>query len=192
MSDSTPGHGGKDFGENVLFANLSEQYKVYAFYYPGDVTDPDLEDALRTLADSAGKNLFVNIGRLNDPQLDKIAGRFKIKQYPVVIVTADQTLASAEGEAASAYVRLDNRRLFRPPYRVVGCVRELFNLFLQGKVAEAVAHAKNDRRAEKVREIGEFLGAALKPIAEFLGHLEISFSLAEGKITVKATKGAGG
>jgi hypothetical protein len=186
-----PGSGARDFGENVLFENLPAEYKVYAFYYPGDMADPALEQALRNLAETTGKNLFVNIGRLNDPQLDKIVTRFQVDHYPVIIVTADASLASAEGETVTAYARLDDKRLLKAPERAVECVRELFNLFLQGKVADAVARAKGRERAEMARAVGEFFLGALKPVAAFISNLELSFSLADGKITVKGTRSAG-
>jgi hypothetical protein len=181
----------RDFGENVLFANLSAEYRVYVFYYPGEMADPALEQALRGLGESAGKNLFINIGRLSDPQLDKIAKRFRIDHYPVIIVTADASLASAEDEAVTAYARLDDKRLLKAPERTVECVRELFNLFLQGKVAEAVARAKGRQRIEMARAVGDFALAALKPVTTFISNLEVSFSLADGTISIKSSRSAG-
>src|ERR1700751_2069955 len=88
----------KDIGENVFFDDLDTDYKVYLFYYPGAMADRDLESRLRKLADITGKNLFVNIGRLNDKRHGQIVQRFDVKKYPVIILTAEATLASSADE----------------------------------------------------------------------------------------------
>lgn len=192
-SDRLPGKRGmgeKDIGENVLFADLPAAYKVFAFYYPGDMTDPALETALRNLAAATGQNLFVNIGRLNDPQLDKIARRFEIEEYPVLIMTADPSLASAEGETESAYVRLDDKHLLKSPERTVQTVTALFNLFLQGKVAEALASAKGRQRSEKIRMVTDFFAGSLRHVGNFVQSLELSYSFIEGSLSLKASRSA--
>ena len=58
-------------GDNILFASLPAEYPVYAFYYPSETHDPEFEKKLRSLGERAGNNLFINIGRLDDPQLSK-------------------------------------------------------------------------------------------------------------------------
>ncbi len=181
-------HGTKDLGENVLFANLPAACRVYAFYYPGDTTNPALETALRKVAADSGQNLFVNIGRLNDPQLYKIVSRFQIEKYPVVIMTADPSLASTPGENVTAYVRLDDERLLKSPERTSEVLLQLLNLFLQGKVAEAVAHAKGRQRAEMGHAVAEFLKGALGKFGSVLHNLELSYSLIEGTISLKASR----
>lgn len=70
----------------------------------------DLEEKLELR-----RNLFVNIGRLNDPQYSKIRNKFEIKNFPVIIMTAIDELASLKNEDncySTAYVRLDNKELF--------------------------------------------------------------------------------
>ena len=109
----------KDIGENVFFDNLDTDYKVYLFYYPGTMADRALESRLRELGDITGKNLFVNIGRLNDKRHDQIVQRFDVKKYPVIIVAAEATLASSTDEYVSAFVRLDSEHLLASPERAV-------------------------------------------------------------------------
>jgi hypothetical protein len=82
---------GKDFGENVFLDNLPSDYKVYVFSYPAEMPDTTLEDKLRDLGNITGNNLFVNVGRLDDPQHDKIVKLFGVNlkrvPFPVVLLT---------------------------------------------------------------------------------------------------------
>ena len=59
--------GTRDVGENVFFDDLSPDYRVFMFYYPGAMPNQDLEDKLRSFGEMTGSNLFVNIGRFDDP-----------------------------------------------------------------------------------------------------------------------------
>ncbi|KAF5428645.1 hypothetical protein C5S39_10980, partial [Candidatus Methanophagaceae archaeon] len=88
----------KAVGENVFFDDLPSDCKVFALYYPAAVPNEDLENALRNLGNITGKNLFVNIGRLDDPNYDEIVDKFKIRNSPVIIVTAIDKLASPPTE----------------------------------------------------------------------------------------------
>jgi hypothetical protein len=176
---------GKAFGKNVFIDDVPENCKIYLFYYPGAVVNPALETALRKLGEAAGNNLFVDIGRLDDPLHDKIVSRFDIKPYPVIIITADSTLACPEGTYASAFVRLDSKSLLNSPERTVSCVQEVFNLFLTGEIAEAMARVKWTQRAELLKPVGHFIVQAVKGVLDFIKETEISFSLAEGKLDLK-------
>ena len=176
----------KAVGDHVLFANTPPDCKVYVFYYPGTMQSRDAEEALRRLGEIAGLNLFVNLGQLDDPQYDWIASRFQIRNLPVVIITGAASLASAEGESVTAYVRLDDKKLLSSGEKTGECVQELYNLFIRGEVAQAVSLAKGMRRAEMIRSIGDFLTRALKPVGTYLAGLEISYSLIEGKLTLKS------
>jgi len=175
----------KDVGENVFLVDLPADYKVYAFYYPGDMGNEVLEERLRTLGHSTGKNLFVNIGQLNDPQFDKIVERFDIKKFPVIVVTAIDALASPAGEYLTAYARLDSEHLLNSPDRATKCVQELFNLFLKGNIREAMSHARWQQRKELLIILGNFIAGALKPVGDLIFKRDISISLLEGKFELK-------
>jgi len=188
---SDPARGDKALGEHVLFENLPAAYRVYAFYYPGSARTEETEKVLRELGESTGPNLFVNIGMINDRQWDRIASRFQIRRLPAVVVTADPSLASCEGENSTAYARLDDERLLPSGERTGRCVFELYNLFIQGKVAEAVSQAKSMQRAEKLRALGEFFRSALKPVGAWLAGIDqLTFSFAEVKIELKRSRSA--
>jgi hypothetical protein len=180
-----PAEGQKDVGENVYLDGLPTDYKVYGFYYAGAVSNEALEKKLRELGDITGKNFFVNIGRLSDPRHDEIVERFAIKKYPVIVVTAIDALASPAGEYLTVYARLDSRQLLDSPERTIKCVQELFNLFMQGKVSEAISHASWKQRAALVAKIGRFFSDTLKGLLNFIAESDISISVVEGKFELK-------
>ena len=180
-----PTENAKSVGENIFFENLPFDYKVYALYYPAAMPDEALEAKLRALGAITGGNLLVNIGRLDDPQLDKIASLFQVKSYSVIIVTAVDALASAGAHYLSAYARLDSKHFLDSPDRVVDCVQRLFNLFIQGKVSDAIAKAKWSQRQELVAWVANVFTNALKSLGGFIAARDISVSLYEGKFELK-------
>jgi len=182
-------NGTKDCGENVFFANLPHDYKVYALYYGGAKVDDNLEDGLRELGARTGKNLFVNIGGKNDPEYGEVARRFEIKQCPVIIVTAMAGLASPPGEYFTAYARLDGKNLLNSSDRTVECVEELFELFIRGKVAEAIAHAKWEQRAEALKALGNLVASDLRSIGNFIATRDITLGAGELKLELKRSGG---
>jgi len=174
------------FGEDVFLADLPAEYKVYVFYYAGAMGNETLEARLRTLGEITGKNLFVNLGRnLKDPLYGKIRKRFEIKKFPVIIVTAIDALASPAGEHLTAFARLDNKSLLGSPDRTIECVQELFNLFLEGKVSEAMSHAKWQERKESLNGLTGFFTGALKSLKDFIFERDISISVVTGTFELK-------
>jgi|HubBroStandDraft_6_1064221.scaffolds.fasta_scaffold12255_6 hypothetical protein len=172
-------------GENVFFNDVPPECKVFLFYYPGAMPDQDLESKLRALGQRTGTNLFVNIGWLNDPQYDKIVKYFAIQRNPVIVITAVPDLASPFQDFATIYARLDSTQLLSSPERTLDCVLKLFNLYIQGKVAEAVVEAKSRERKELLRLVTRFMVNALKSIGEFIAERDISISIVEGKFELK-------
>jgi hypothetical protein len=184
-----PGPVLKEVGENVFLDNIPDSYKVYLFYYSGAMRDEALEQGLRDLGESAGKNLFVNIGKLNDPNYDQVANRFEITTFPVIVITAVSDLASLANEYLSAYARLDSKHLLNSPDKTVQCAQEVFNLFLQGKVGAALANAKSRQRIELAKWLGGLVTSVVKPVLKFIDERDISFSVAEGKFELKKSGG---
>lgn len=179
----------KDIGENVFLDDLSDEYRVFAFYYPPAMPDEDLESGLRGLGDLTGENLFVNIGKLNDPSFAKIVKAFDIHDYPVVVLTATSDLAGAGEEGVNVYVRIDDKRVLEDPARAVELVQEIYTLFLRGEVADAIAKAKSNERMELVRAVAKRIGAGLSKIAGFVADRDFKVSLVEGsfEMTKSAT-----
>jgi hypothetical protein len=175
----------KDLGENVFLNNLPQDYKVYLFYYPGAMANETLEDNLRRLGDITGKNLFVNIAKLNDPNYSKIVNYFKINELPVIVMTAVSELSSNEDTSVSAFVRIDNKNLLNSNDRIIIYLQNLYNLFLGGNISEALKKAKRTEIETYVRSFTEIISNALGKILKFFDERDISISLAEGKFELK-------
>ncbi len=175
----------KDVGENVFFSNLSHDYKVFMFYYPGGLLNEELESKLRDLGNMSGKNLFVNIGRINDPDFNKIKSKFKITKFPVIVVTAVDTLASLPDEFLTAYVRIDSKTLLNSPDKAIECLERLFIMFLNKEVSKAMSAVRNAKFNVIISHIKGFIKDSLKGIWQYLRTAEMSISLIEGKFTLR-------
>jgi hypothetical protein len=175
----------KDVGKNVFLDNLPSGYPVYLFYYPGAMPNQDLESKLRDLGDITGDNLFVNIGRLNDSRYQEIVSMFSIKDLPVIILTAIDKLASPSTKFLTMYARIDDKKLMESPDLVLQCSQTIYNLLIQGKIAEAMRHAKQTKRRALISRLKKTVLNALKEIWEFVKDVDISVSLIEGRFELK-------
>jgi len=189
LADFNPDDSTKDVGENTFLRDLSPEYKVFAFYYPSAMRSEDLETALRGLGELTGKNVFVNIGKLNDPDFDKIAGAFELTRFPVVVLTATADLAGTSVAHVNAYIRLDNDHLLSDPARTTALLQEASTLFLRGDVADAMSKAKWTQRSEGLRSVAEVVIAGLRHLAGFIADRDIKVSIVEG--TFELTKSSG-
>ncbi len=180
---------GRAVGDNVFLDDVPLSYRVYLFYYAGSMADDALEVKLRHLGAQTSDNLFVNIGKLDDVKHDEIARRFEITKYPVIVLTATPDLASPPGSYLSAYARLDSDHLLNSPDETMRCVQEVFNLFIQGKVADAISRAKWSQRKELLGWLSHFVTDGLKAVLNFVNERDISVSLVEGKFELKRSGG---
>jgi|RhiMethySRZTD1v2_1073278.scaffolds.fasta_scaffold634647_1 hypothetical protein len=171
----------KAIGENVFAAEMAAAFPCYVFYYPGAMLDPTLEHGLRAFGEQTGQNLFVNIGRLNDPAFGKVAKLFGIVRTPAIVVTAIAPLSTPEGANLSAFVRLDSALLLASPDRTLKCVDKLFILFLQGEVARAIATGKWSQRAELLQLLAGCIRGAFGSVRDFVAERDLSVSLFEGR-----------
>jgi hypothetical protein len=173
----------------LFFSDLPDDYKVFLLYYRAGMADKDLEDMLVDLGENTGKNLLVNLGSAADPTYDLITKRFDIREFPVIIMTAVPDLASPDNEYLTAYAKLDSKQLLSSPEKTVQCAEKLFNLFIQGKVAEAISKSKWTQRAELAGAIGQVFTNALKAVGGFIASRDISVSVLEGKFELKHSGG---
>ena len=147
--------------------------------------DADFEKSLRTLGERTGENLFVNIGRLNDPQFDKLVRKFEITSFPALVMTAVADLAAApDDELMSAYVRLDGRVMAKPD-RAIKLVEELYLLFLRKDIAQAIKKASRKSKIELARTIGKHILAMLAKVGTYLAERDFSVSILQGRFEVK-------
>jgi hypothetical protein len=168
---------GKDSGENILLGNLPIDYKVYLFYYSGVAKNKELEDLadhLREFGEISGKNLFVNIGELDDPQYNLISEKFNIRSFPVIIITAKDQLASSIDFPYTAYIRIDGKRISDSAISTLELVQQLFNLFIQKKICEAMKQNRRDRILYHTKKL--ILGVSSK-LKVFIKEEDISISL---------------
>jgi len=178
----------REVGENVFLSDLQDDYKVYLFYYPGVIPYVDLEIKLKGLGQMTGKNLFVNIGRLNDPNFGKQKSMFGIKDLPVVIITGINGIASVRTERyySTAYVRLDSKRILESADLTIRFVERILNLFIGGEISEALIQYKDQKQIAVVKMV---IVDSLKSLANFLSDRDISVSLLEGKFELRRTGG---
>lgn len=173
----------KAVGDNIFFANLPAKYPVYAFYYPSETPDATFEQSLRSLGERTGSNLFLNIGRLDDPQYNKISKTFEIDSLPVLILTAVAELAAPEDEPINSYVRMSKKHLASPD--AISQIEKLYLLFLQGDVAGAISSQKWKTRTDLLKALGKFFGSQIKGLLEYAASRDFTVSLLTGRIEVK-------
>jgi hypothetical protein len=171
----------------VFFSDLPQDYKVFLLYFRAAMPNRALEDKLTKLGNSAGNNLLVNLGSAADPNYPLLVKRFDITQFPVIVMTAVANLASTASGDCTAYAKLDSKNLFSSPERTVEVAEKLFNLFLQGKVAEAISKAKWAERGAMAGAVLDVIGDALNVIGDFIAKRDISVSLLDGKLELKHT-----
>lgn len=172
----------KDFGENVYFDRLPPDCEVYIFYYPGPIRNSELERKLKDFGNETGKNLFINIGKLNDPNFKKITREFGIRKFPVLIVTGVGKLAAMQTETnySTAFVRLDNQELLKNPDRTIETSSKIFALFISGRIAEALHQGKWDQRIQVLSKIKK----TLLTVAKTLNEKDVSVSFLEGRFEI--------
>jgi hypothetical protein len=158
--------------------------KVLAFFYRGSADTSEVERGLRALGQKTGDNLFVNIASQADPDYDKAEKCFRIKKWPVIVVTAISPLA-ATPEGDNGFVRLDSRSLFAKPEELLRTVEELFNLFLGGKIGQAAVTGWTNSGRTALLAAAERVWLVVKPVISWLSQRDFSFEYAGVKIEVK-------
>jgi hypothetical protein len=172
----------KDIGENVFFDNLPTHYKVFILIYPGVNADKQLVEKLLEFGEQTGNNCFVNIAKLNDPSYNKVRKLFRIMTFPTIIVTARSELSSLQSENITAFVRIDNKSLFKSTEATLACIEKMFNLFIDEKISEALKTKNRDQIFAEVRELFKY---ALKGLSGYLKEWDISFSFVTGTLVLK-------
>jgi hypothetical protein len=172
-------------GEQVFLSNLPNDAKIFVFYYPGSSDAEAVEQGLRQLGQRTGDNLFVNISSLVDPDYQRAVEAFGIRPLPVIVVTAIGPLAATPG-GSTAFVRLDSKALFADPKQLIETVEDLFNLFLGGHVAKAIAIGVARQGTSRAAAIVKQIAAALLPAIRWVAGRNLSIELFGAKIEVKA------
>jgi hypothetical protein len=174
----------KDTGENTFLEALPDQYPVYIFYFPSELGNEQIESNLRSLGESTGANLYVNLGKLNDPSFEKIVRAFGIKSFPVVVVTATADLAGPPDSDVNSYVRLQGS-LLKNPEDATAIIEKVYLLFLQGDIERALRQVTAKQIQHVAQIVGRVLVRALKSIGNYIANHDISVSFVVGKFEVK-------
>jgi hypothetical protein len=179
----------KAVGDNIFLANLPTSPKVFAFFYPGSDDTSKVEERLRTLGQKTGDNLFINFGTLTDPDYDQAVECFGIGPLPVIVVTAVAPLA-ATPTGKTVFVRLDGKSLIERPDVLVRTVEELFNLFLAGKLLQAVMVGSAQQGKAAVAAAAGRVSALIQPVTEWAKDIQgFTLEIAGFKIDVRKSGG---
>lgn len=179
----------KDVGDNVFVAHIPAEYRVFAFYYPSALGNPGLIERLRQLGEITGHNLFVNIGKLNDPSFAKVSKTFEMRRFPVVVMTASAELATSSDGDVTSFIRIDNRDILSKPDEAIVLIQELHNLFITGAVSDAMAVARRTDRRHLIRLILTAVATGLTQAGDFIDRKDISVSLLTGTFELKSRPG---
>jgi hypothetical protein len=175
----------RDVGENIIFENLTDEYKVYVLYYPGVNRNEDLEGGLRNLGKITGKNLLVNISSLDDPKYGMISRMFGFDHLPVIIITAIDKLSSSPNQFCSLYVKIDDKNLLNESKLAIDCVQKLFDLFIKGEISEAIKYYDASKQDAFFSHIKNLIKNSFKALGKILENYDIAISLIEGKFELK-------
>jgi hypothetical protein len=169
--------------ESCHLRDVPDDCQIYLFYFPSTRDHEDLEKALLKWGKTTGKNLFVGLWGMDDPNYRKVAQTFEIGPLPAIVVTGAPWSASTteNSDPTTAYARVDNKQLLANKDKALDSMERLYNYFIRGLVKEAVRNAKRDGMLTK---LGHYLGK----MKDWLGRA-ISNFLKTHKITVNAFKG---
>ncbi len=169
-----------------LASEVPSDSEVYIFYIPGITTLPELSNTLISWGKTTGKNAFVGLLSGDAPDYKTIVSYFNVKKSPAVVISAAPAFASdSEKAATTAYARIDNLRLLSNQAEITECIEEIYNLFIQSKVKEAISTAKKEGFKENLKfYLGKLKDDAGKAINEFFKTHDVNIDVFKGKIVI--------
>ncbi|MCW4010884.1 MAG: hypothetical protein NWF05_09740 [Candidatus Bathyarchaeota archaeon] len=170
-----------------LASEVPSDSKVYIFYIPGIVNYPELQKTLNAWGKTTGKNAFIGLLSADAPDYETIITYFQIKKSPAVVISGAPAFATAEEEnnATTGFARIDNSKVLGNQTEIVECIQEIYNLFIQNKVKEAISTAKKEGFKQNLKYyLGKVKDSAGKAINEFLKNHDVSIDVFQGKIVV--------
>lgn len=172
-----------------LASDVPDDCDVYVFYIPGMTSYDDLKKALTDYGKAAGKNIFVGLWELSAKPYKEILTYFKIKKSPAVIVSGPPKW-STDGQAPTqtAFARIDNPKVLNDLKTATDCISQTCNLFMQGKVKQALSSARKDQFKASLEYYLKKLGSG---VIQVLQKFSISFDIAKGTITISPASGSG-
>jgi hypothetical protein len=172
-----------------LASDVPDDCNVYVFYLPGMKTYDDLVEELKKYGKDAGKNIFVGIWSLGATSYSSLLTAFKIKDSPAVVVTGNPKL-STDGKtpAETVFATISNKNLLNDTEKAGDVINRTCNLFMEGKVKEALSSARKDGFKAT---LDYYLKKLYSGIVQFLKDVPITWNYANGTITFGSTSGSG-
>jgi hypothetical protein len=169
-----------------LASDVPSNSEVYIFYIPGITTLPELSNTLISWGKTTGKNAFVGLLSSDAPDYKTIISYFNVKKSPALIISATPAFASdTEKAATTAYARIDNLRMLSNQAEITECIQEIYNLFIQSKVKEAISTAKKEGFKENLKfYLGKLKDDAGKAVNEFFKTHDVNIDVFKGKIVI--------
>jgi len=169
-----------------LASEVPSDSEVYIFYIPGITTLPELSNTLISWGKTTGKNAFVGLLSGDAPDYKTIISYFNVKKSPAVIISGAPAFASDDEKAATtAYARIDNLRMLSNQAKITECIQELYNLFIQNKVKEAISTAKKEGFKQNFKYyLGKVKDEAGKAVNEFFKTHDVNIDVFKGKIVI--------
>lgn len=103
-------------------------------------------------------------------------------------MTAISPLAATPG-GETTFARLDRKTLFARPETLVRTVEELFNLFIAGRIKEAIDVARARQRETAVVSMAKRAWAVIEPVITWIGERDIKLGFLGAKIEVRRSRG---
>lgn len=165
-----------------LASEVPDDCKIYVFYVPGMVKYEDLKKALQEYGEAAGKNIFVGLWALDAEPYQSVLTYFGIKKSPALVIFGNPVF-STDGQkpTATAFARIDNPNLLNDVAKASDCINETCNLFMVGKVKDALSNARNDQYKST---LDHYFGKISDKISSFLKTHTITFDITKGQIII--------
>lgn len=169
-----------------LASEVPSDSEVYIFYIPGITTLPELSNTLISWGKTTGKNAFVGLLSSDAPDYKTIVSYFNVKKSPAIIISAAPAFASDNEKAATtAYARIDNLRMLSNQAEITECIQEIYNLFIQNKMKEAISTAKKEGFKKNLKfYLGKLKDDAGKAVNEFFKTHDVNIDVFKGKIVI--------
>ena len=169
-----------------LASDVPSDSEVYIFYIPGITTLPELSNTLISWGKTTGKNAFMGLLSGDAPDYKTIVSYFNVKKSPAIIISATPAFASDNEKAATtAYARIDNLRMLSNQTEITECIQEIYNLFIQNKMKEAISTAKKEGFKENLTfYLGKLKDNAGKAVNEFFKTHDVNIDVFKGKIVI--------
>jgi len=161
--------------------------RVHLLYFPGAQDNPVLIERLKKMAIDADINLYVGLMSIGQPDYVSYSQKFKLCGLPALIMTGSSEIASVKDtpDWATAFIRLDNKRLIQNTDNAMNCLEDCFNLFLRGEVKVALERAVEAKKAATFEHYLKKAKLAGKEISKGIKERDWTLDIFRGTIESK-------